>query len=104
MTQAQEKKLLTTLIKRLDQPGTGILGTRFFLSALWIALVIVFTLMFHLANRELLSPPTLVAIAALIGTFIGWILFYVTALKQWPVIRQHIDRARVENRLRELET
>ena len=101
---AQEKKFLIALLKKLDQPGTGIVGNRFFLPALWVVLVIVFTLMFHLARQESLSTPMLVIVAALIGTFIGWILFYLTALKQWPVFRQHIDRAGVEKRLRELET
>jgi hypothetical protein len=78
--------------------------SRLFLPALWVALVIAFTLLFHLASRGRLSEPVGVVVAAVIGTLIGWVLFYVTALKQWPVVRQHIDRGSIEKRLQELTT
>jgi hypothetical protein len=104
MSPTQERKLLNELIKKLDPQGNGVLGSRLFLPALWVCLVVAFTLMFQLANRGLLSEPVLLVVAALIGTLVGWVLFYVTALKQWPVLRQHIDRASIEKRLQELET
>jgi hypothetical protein len=104
MTSAQEKKLLNDLIKKLDHHDTGVLGGRFFLPALWVALVIAFTLMFQLLSQELLSRAVLLVVAALIGTFIGWLFFYLMAIKQWPAIQPHIDRGSIEKRLRELET
>ncbi len=104
MTPTQEKKLLSVLIKRLDQPGVGVLGGRFFLPSLWVALVFAFTALFQLANRGLLLRPTLVVVAASFGAAIGWVAYYVTSLKQWPMVRPHIDRASIEKRLRELET
>ena len=104
MTHTQERKLLNDLIKKLDHQSIGVLGSRFFLPALWVVLVIAFSLMFQLRSRELLSEPVLLVVAALIGTFIGWLFFYLTALKQWPAIQQHIDRGSIEKRLRELET
>src|SRR5437899_1357827 len=72
MTPTQEKKLLSVLIKRLDQPGVGVLGSRFFLPSLWVALVFAFTALFQLANRGLLLRPTLVVVAASFGAVIGW--------------------------------
>jgi len=104
MTPLEEKKLLIELIKRLDRPGARMLEGRFFLPAIWIVLVSMFTLMFQLASRRLMSEPLLLVVAVLIGTFIGWILFYLAGIKQWPVVRRHIDRASIEKRLQELET
>lgn len=104
MTPIQEKKLLTALFKRLDQTDVGIIGRPFFPFALWVALAIAFTVMFHLADNGSMPNDALVIVAGVIGAFVGWILFYRTALTQWPVVRQHIDRDTVEKRLRELET
>lgn len=73
MNPTQEKALLTMLIKKLDQTDTGIIGSRFFLPTLWAALVVAFTVMFHLADSGSLSNLLLVVIAGVIGAFIGWI-------------------------------
>lgn len=102
MSPAQEKKFLLELCKRFDHSEPGFMESRFFLPTLWVMLVIVFMLMFNLADQGSLSTPAVTIAAAVVGACVGWILFYLTAHKQWPVLRPYIDRTGVEKRLHEL--
>jgi len=98
-----EHKLLSELSARLDRPVPRLLGTRWPLTLLWIIHVVFFMLIFQIAQGYNVNSVALALGSLVLGLATALLGYASTWARQWPIVRQHIDRASLRSRLNELE-
>ena len=100
MKSSTEKRTLTSFLKRIDNPRGGVAGTRWFLPALWVGLVISTVVLL------VLSRWVRVEILMFISFMLGLIYFHAymraAAVGAWPLLARYVDREAIERRLAEL--
>ena len=104
ITRADEKKFLLAVLGRLgkEQPW-GLLRRLKWQLAVWcIAFLLVFTAYNTFGDPE--PFKILLAIVSFVcGLSIGFATWRLASARKWPVLARCIDRAKVEERLRELD-
>ena len=104
MTPHQERRVLSALLKRAERSVVTSTAARFACLVLWLLLVGAFMALFQLAPHAGRSVLYIAVGSAVLGAIGAWLLFYLAALKQWPLIQAHLNAESIRNRLRELET
>ena len=101
MTPAQEKKILTDLVARMDGKRAFLFDSPRSMLLLWALFCVGFTLVMILGGTW---GHLGVAFAfAMLGAAVGIGAVAREAVNREPVVRPHVDRASVERRLQELD-
>jgi hypothetical protein len=104
MNKHQEKRVLVTLLKRLERPKEVPRWVRLVRPALWLTLVVAFIALFQLAPHAGRSILYVAFGSALLGSITAGVLVYVASLKQWPAVAKHLNSESIRSRLSEIET
>jgi len=104
MSTDQERKMLRSLLRRMDSEPSPFFHSSLFLMVLWVPLTFVFAVAFHVSRIYQLHPVFLCFMSAIAGIFMYWVFLRRAGQRSWPFVRQYLDRSRIESRLHELET
>lgn len=104
MSQRYELKTLKQTVKLLDCGDRQPMRSTIFRISLLALGVITIAGSLVLVSRGIVPGAWGVVIAAFGGVFAGVGSYFGVAMKQWPIIKPHIDRGSIERRLNEIET
>jgi len=100
MTPKQELKYLKSVLKQIDHGVPTVLRSRLIKVGVWLLSVALLILIARF--NELVSLGFTVGICFFVGSLVGFYITLHLAAKQWPLIRPHISRESVVERINEL--
>jgi hypothetical protein len=104
VSREHERKVLRALLRRMDSKPKAFFNSSFVLVVLWLPLVLLFAFGFHASRADQLHPAFLCFGSALVGMLVYWLFLRRASQRTWPLLMKYLDRSRIEDRLRELET
>src|SRR5687768_14211634 len=102
MTPAEELRLLTNVLKRIESDHKGSSPARWLSVATWLLLVAGFIALFQLAPRVGPVVYVVAGIGCFLGVLASFAVIYKHSLKQWPVLSSFIKADEVKRRISEL--
>jgi hypothetical protein len=101
----EEKRLLAGMLIGLDEKPDNGLFARFKreIIGFCIGMMFVAVVLGVLRSQSLLTAFTTIG-GFIVGLSVGIGARYITGVRQWPAVARCLDRTKIENRLRELDT
>ncbi len=100
MNPVAERKMLREMLRRIDSPVQPVLSSRWFMPLVWLVFVALVAATFVLG--ALLAPKVGSLVFVLLGMAYMYACLRASAANAWPALVPHLDRERIESRLREL--
>jgi hypothetical protein len=101
MTPFEEKKYLAAVLKQIDSGPPKAFQSFWTDLIVWLIAAAIFLAIF--VAGEKLHPLVRILIPVFVGIGLGAFGFLQLAAKQWPYLRQHVNRESIVGRLSELE-
>lgn len=101
MTPTEERKYLAEILKLIDSGAPKAFQSFWVGLALWISAAAIFFAIFVAGDK--VHPLVSLFISAFVGIALGAFTLAKLAAKQWPYLRNHVNRESVMGRLSELE-
>ncbi len=102
MNPSQERKYLQRVVNLLEKGTPKYLQSFWVDLGLWLMLFALFTIMLLL--RERIPYMVSAAIFMLAGSLLGSFFVSQAASKHWPLLRPHVDKESVVQRIEELDS
>lgn len=104
VSQNQEKRYLKCILKKFDAKTNGDLKILLIKLSVWVISVISMFVLLQLHKRDLIEPIILVAASLFLGCIMGITIMLQNSNKYWSVLKVHIDRSSIADKVKELET
>jgi hypothetical protein len=99
-----ERKLLQRALSLLRSEDPGLKKQRLQVIALYVAGVAILAPAYLLTAWGKVDPRFGILLAAIGGNFVAIAAYTAVAIRQWPMLKPHLRRETIEERLREMET
>jgi len=103
MTPTEESRLLTIVLKRIEDGPKNPAHVRWLSVIAWLLLVAAFVVLFQLAPRVGPVLYVVAGISCVLGVLTSFVVIYKHSLKQWPVLSPFIKVDEVKRRISELK-
>lgn len=104
MTPAEESRLLTSILKRVESDPKVAAHTRWLYMANWLVLVAAFVVLFQIGPRIGSVVYVVAGVGGILGALTSFVVIHKHSLKQWPVLLPFIKADEIKHRIGELKS
>jgi hypothetical protein len=100
MTPIEERRLLESILKNIDRDPSSPLQSRWLPYVGWLAFAVLYLVAFRFWDS--LHPLALALVFSSAGVVVGVLAMCRSVVRQWSVLRQHVDRNSMLARLEQM--
>lgn len=101
MTPSEERKYLSAVLKQIDNGAPAWLQRAWVNVLLWFVVAALFLVLFQAGNK--ISPLVLALSGLMVGVAVGYFSILQCAARTWPMLRPHVTRESIVERLSALK-
>jgi hypothetical protein len=102
MTKTEELRLLTIVLKRIEQP-TRSKSALWLKVCIWLLLVVSYVVLFGFASRVGPIIYVVAGISGFLGIIASFTVIHARSLVQWPVLARYVKAEEIKLRIAELK-